>query len=287
MNNSLKIGIVAGLIAGLITGIVAFIQALIEFNLGIPYWALPPPPETPIIKIATTEIAINLIWGIIFGIIYSKAYDVIPGKGIRKGLVIGLFYYLVHWIRVTIFNLPYLEFGYAILNVTMGFTPLVVYGLVLGFLYEFLHSRFHISKKSVKIKEYSITRGIYLGAIAGFLGGIVAYIFLVITRAMLDIPVLLDIGWILSQIGTHTLIHMFWGIVFGAIYAKVYDLVPGKGITKGFYYGLIYLLITGLIVSTYSLAYGHIAWFIGYAFIDTPALIAYGLILGALYKPTK
>ena len=107
MDNSLKIGAISGLIAGSVAGVVSIFSALFNFSIGLPYFYLPPPPETSLTRIAIVELAITIIWGILAGVVYSRAYDIIPGKGVFKGLIFGLFCHLIMGIRTVSFLLPY------------------------------------------------------------------------------------------------------------------------------------------------------------------------------------
>jgi len=292
--NTLKIGIIAGLIAGLIYGIFLIITenilATIElaFFLSIHYLS----------KITTIEIIFGIIWSIIFGIIYSKAYHVIPGKAILKGLVFGLFLYFITHVRTAIWIIPYAYYYWAFLYVIQGIIPWISFGLVLGFLYESLHTIYEVPKEKKKIIQYNMKSGILPGGIAGFIGGIPAFISVVIgsilrLMTMLTpeyenwLDYLTDVPFLTSQFIVHSGMHMLWGVIFGAVFAKVYNLVPRKGKVKGLYYGLIILLITGMRYSIYTLAYGDIATFWQWILPEICAFITFGIVLGHLYKPTK
>jgi len=65
MTNSLKIGIVSGLIAGVIAGIVASISNTVANIIGLPN----PSNFVPTTNIPEIYVLMNVIWGIIFGII--------------------------------------------------------------------------------------------------------------------------------------------------------------------------------------------------------------------------
>ena len=249
-------------------------------------------------KITTIEIIFGIIWGIIFGIIYSKAYHVIPGKPILKGLVFGLFLYFITHIITAIWIIPYAYYYWAFLYVIQGIIPWISFGLVLGFLYESLHDKYNVPKEKKRIIQYNMKSGILPGAIAGFIGGIPAFVSVVIGnilnlmelspeyKTILDY--LVDIPFLSSQFVVHSGMHMLWGVIFGAVFAKVYYLVPRIGAVKGLYYGLIVLLITGMRYSIYTLAYGDIITFWQWVLPEICAFITFGLVLGLLYrKPPK
>ena len=138
--------------------------------------------------------------------------------------------------------------------------------------------------------------GIHPGAIAGFIGGVIAYFFAVFLPYIGLYPpgdpgYLTDINYMMSQFGTHVFIHLFWGVIFGAVFAKAYNIVPKKGIVKGFYYGLFIFFISAVQIATYFLAYGftfnNIFWIQGglsYVIFDIVVYPVYGVVLGHLYK---
>jgi hypothetical protein len=176
-------------------------------------------------------------------------------------------------------------------------------GLVLGILYEFLSDRYYPIKERKKIVTYDMSSGILPGAIAGFCGGMAASVIQIIGHATgywgvpsgesSQIISTTEFWW--SQAGTHTLINMIWGTIFGVFFAKVYNLVPGKKVLKGLYYGLIvYLIASFYPVAIWTLKYiSHGLW--------EPVLrsllsqstgfvqaIVFGIVLGLLYrKPPK
>ncbi|MFC1505837.1 hypothetical protein ACFLQ6_02080 [Thermoproteota archaeon] len=61
--------------------------------------------------------------------------------------------------------------------------------------------------------------------------------------------------WII-QTGPHIFINLIWSIIFGAIFARVYNVVPGKRIMKGLCYGLIIYLLDTFQTSMYSIPWG-------------------------------
>jgi len=290
MNTFLKIGIISGLVAGIVAGIMGIIASVILFDFWSAIWVVPNSTTISIFKIATVEFSLAIVWGVILGVIYSKTYNLIPGRGISKGLIYGLFCYLIVPIRDAGFSIVYLFYIGAISLIIWGFLIWLPYGLTIGFLYEILLKRYYATIKKRKIIEYDMRSGIHLGAIAGLIGGVVAFVAIFIFESKdywALVPSEIFNIVLISRLGTHTFIHMMWGIVFGAIFAKVYNLISGKGIMKGLYYGLIVLLITGIHTSFTYIARGNIPIGLAYLLVDVPALITFGLILGALYKPKK
>jgi len=293
MNNSLKIGIVAGLIAGIVAGLISVFIIFPLINQVGSHWFGFPLSEFPFMKVALTDIMNDIVWGIIFGIIYFKTYRVIPGKGISKGLVYGLFIILVLGIRFITHDLIYWNPQHIISYIIYYPISCIPFGLVLGFLYEYLHNRYSVPKKEPKIIEYSMMSGFYPGAIAGFMGGIASFIAqTTITVGVEKIywsNVVMDISFLISKLGGQIMWHMMWGAILGLIFPKVYNLVPGKGIIKGLIYSLIVqFLIFELLAVTYTMFLGYFIMAHTIFFSGISQSIIYGLVLGLLYrKPTK
>lgn len=284
MSNSLKIGAVSGLIAGLVSGIVILIFLNIGNVIGLPIpWVVTPPPFS---DIAFIHIVLGVIWGTILGIIYSKAKYVIPGRGVSKGLIFGMIIFLIYSIRTATFSAPYGFILAAASFVFIGFPTWIAYGLVLGVVYEFLLSRYYVSKEEPKIIEYDVKSGIQPGAIAGAIGGIVAFIsFIPVTALVWKLgPIGLEFSFLIAQAGTHIGLNTLWGAVFGAMFTKVYNLIPGKGIIKGLYYALTVFLITSFHSATYNAAYATFQHVISMSFVGFFQAVTFGLVLGYLYK---
>jgi hypothetical protein len=284
MNNILKIGIISGLIAGIVAGSihVSIIVPLI-FELGLPYWSLPPPPETPFMKIAMTEITFNMIWGIILGIIFSRIYDLIPGKGVSKGLIFGLAYYLIYSIKSTAFMAAYGNYPVAIGSLLL-IHP-IIYGLVLGILFK-------APKPKLKIIKHDIMSGLYTGIITTFVFSmtiiILYYIqtyFGAIIGLVKDYPdYLTDIGFIIAQFGSHAVINLFHFCIYGIFYARFYERIPGKDVLKGSIFGLVIFVITTWRFAVYWFSYGSLdmAIFCG---LTSPGLYIFiGLLFEGFYK---
>ena len=133
----MKNAIVAGLIAGIVGAIVA---------LTATYMTIPPEWQATVgfnastMKWFATQGGLNIIWGGVFGWIYSKLYDVIPGTGVTKGLyfALGLIWVISGLFPVTFFLLVYdppltqMAFGWGITS----FVVRIFFGSVLGYLYK-------------------------------------------------------------------------------------------------------------------------------------------------------
>ena len=214
---SWKIGAIAGLIAGIVLGFALEITSRINLSMGLlhPYW------QPIAINNLIVLIPLFGFWGIVLGIIYSRFYSIIPKKGIWKGIVYGLILYFIIGIRIITFDLAYGRIQGSLGNIYLHFINMFVYGLVLGFLYQFLSTRFRFSEKKIKIKEYDIIIGFVPAIIAGFMGGLAAGIMSVLLNSIGlynipegTVPFSFDF-WIylaIDQIG----INAIWGIFFWA-----------------------------------------------------------------------
>jgi hypothetical protein len=169
MANSWKIGAVSGLIAGLIAGIISVGILHVGFAGNWNPWAL---DFGNISTVTTLEITLTMIWGIILGVRYSKAHGVISDRVINKGLIFGLFCGLVFQIRNGSFAWVYANIDSGTMIGVMIYSLIVwiAFGLILASLY----GRWHKGEKQ-KIVTYDMKSGIHPGAIAGFIGGVIAY----------------------------------------------------------------------------------------------------------------
>lgn len=291
MTSSLKIGAVSGLVAGIVAAIVCEFSNQLANSLGLfaPYFR----------EINTGNMIINIpvfgFWGIILGIIYSKAHYVVPKKGILKAVIYGLFIWFIVKIRVETFELAWgrnLQVAGAIFY---GFLMWLSYGIVLGLLYEFLHSRHQLTEEKLKTPTYDMRGGILPGAIAGLAGGFATSVVAIAsTLGLIKYPegfVPFTLFW-LSESQALILLHMIWGAVFGAIFTRVYSLVPGEKVKKGLCYALIVFMITDVLIWTYVWPWAvshsalstanYVTWSL--LVLDGAQAIVFGLVLGALYK---
>jgi hypothetical protein len=292
MANSWKIGAVSGLIAGIVAGIIGAFMAIIYLYAGLPF-NLHASNIADIPTFVTITITLTIIWGIILGVIYSRAHEVISGKVINKGLLYGLFCALIFPIRDAFFLTSYFYID-SLTSITMVIYALMVwipFGLILAILY----GRWHKDEKQKTI-TYDMKSGVNPGAIAGFIGGVLAFFFdtfyvYIGLYPPADPGYFTDISLILGVFGTHVFIHLIYGVFFGAVFAKAYNIIPKKGIVKGFYYGLILFFISAFQITTWyvtiGLAFNDVfswIWGIVFTIFDIFVLPAYGLVLGWLYK---
>jgi len=300
MNNSLKIGIISGFIAGIVSAIVLqfFIDIALSLGLYDSWW------RENVLCISNIPILIPLLgfWGIIFGIIYSKVYDIIPKKGIWKGLIYGLFIWFITVFRIMTYVIPYGQYLNAAGEYFSYIFSAISFGLVLGILYEFLGSRYYPIKEKLKIMTYDMKSGILPGAIAGLVGGIGASFANVIGLAIIGFfkipgfPAAPTLDMWISQAGSHTVINLFWGTIFGVIFTRVYNLIPRKGVLKGIIYSLTIFLLNSFQLGIYWFGWGlndpsirEVAIFMGEwtIFVGFFNAFFFGLVLGLIYKPTK
>jgi hypothetical protein len=128
--------------------------------------------------------------------------------------------------------------------------------------------------------------GFGAGAIAGIFGGLVAFLFANISIVVGIFPVIT--GGMIYVLTNHMALNVIWGAIFGLVYAKFYDAIPGKSLVKGYIYGVIYWMATNAYPMSISQSYGIMAggWTdIGFILISYFANTSYGLVLGVLYKP--
>jgi hypothetical protein len=275
MSVSLRKVVIAGPIAGLIAGIVMVFIANTLPDLGLTYWYLESPDAAPLVNPAIFEIVSNIIWGIFFGIIFSKAYDLIPGKGVFKGLLFGLVIYAFFNIRFAIFNYSY-NLDLIAISVLLYIHP-IVYGLVLGVLYR-------VPEKKLEISKHSRMWGVYSGIFASILFsvGVITYYVLMTVLGMREQP--LDIEFVIFQQSAHIVINMFWYGIFGAFYAMFYDRIPGRNLMKGLYFGLIFWIITSFRIGVYLVSFGWFEWSLGWAAFAPELYMIWGLMLDAFYN---
>jgi hypothetical protein len=279
MDNSWKMGVVFGLAAGLVSGIVAYICHLIlpSFGLLYPYY-YEYFPGAPINNMALFYILLSLIWGPIYGVIFSKAYAAIPGKNMLKGVCYGLVIFLFWGVRDATFWVPYGAGQFVISMLFVTFFASVAYGIMIGILY----------RRDVElVGRFDFGKGFYVSTLAGLIGGAVGFLVAVPVNFWLSglVP---DAEAIMIQAVNHITINAFWGVVFGLVFTKVYDLVPGKGALKGLVFSLIIFLMESGHTSLYYYGEGNFGSVITNISIGGLRAVAFGLALGYLYrKPSE
>ena len=128
-----------------------------------------------------------------------------------------------------------------------------------------------------------------IGALSGLIAGIVAGIVASISNTVANIIGLPNpnaTGPMANIPETYILMNVIWGLIFGIFFTIVYDLIPGKNISKGFFYGMIIFLISNFRDSSYLWPYGAltISFILSWWFIGFFQSIAYGFILASLYR---
>ncbi len=289
MSSSWKIGAVSGLIAGLVAAIIGTVMLIVYLYAGLPL----NPHSVNMPKFFTIFILHTMFWSMILGVVYSRAHEVISDKLISKAVLFGLFCGLVYNIFDAVFLLAYsfIDSFHAIRIVIMGLIVWIPFGLILASLY----GRWYKGEKQ-KIITYDLKSGIHPGAIAGFICGILSY-FLAVFYPYIGVyqPLysgyLTDITFMLGQFGTHVLISMLWGTILGVLFAKAYNIIPKRGIVKGFYYGLILFFLSGVQLTMFFVVAGlvfndpsHVMWGIMWFIFYMLVYPLYGVILGRLYR---
>jgi hypothetical protein len=84
----------------------------------------------------SSQIFINMIWGIVMGMIYAKVYNLVPGNGVRKGLIFGMIFLLVASFRTSTYLFLWGDLDTAWQFIFIGFFNALFYGIFLGILYK-------------------------------------------------------------------------------------------------------------------------------------------------------
>jgi len=268
--------------AGIIAAIVSISLASIFIESGLQHWAIPPPPIPSMMNIATIIFTINIVWGIVLGIIYAQFYDLIPGKQVFKGIFYGLFLWLTHHVHIAFFAISYAP-DYVVADF-IAIVIWIVYGLILAIFFDFLYSKYCPSRRQLQIIRPDLRKGIHPGAIAALIGSIAIFIAEVLLWNPIDFPqYMTDVSFLISQFGTHAFINMVWGIGWGVLYVMFYDRIPGNRISKGIIFSMILYFILDIRWAIIWLYYGFINWFISFGngiFFH----LVYGLLIGILYR---
>lgn len=132
---------------------------------------------------------------------------------------------------------------------------------------------------------------IVVGAIAGVVVGIVAFIFAYIFYMVFR--VLEPLGgfeiWDPSLVMLFALANLslgiIWGIIFSLIYSRLSNSIPGKGVLKGIYFGLLIWVVKDVAAGSYTvLIRTDVTWGIGLIVGGFFMWIVYGPLLWYLYK---
>jgi len=134
----IKEGVIAGALAGIVGGIAGTIVVSALALVGLYGIKEPIPMEllpSPVI-LFSFMIMVGIVFGVVFGVIYAVLYSSIPGKGISKGLCFGFFLWIIKDVAGPVYMLGYQANFMAMNFVVVGIGILVVYGFVLGAIYE-------------------------------------------------------------------------------------------------------------------------------------------------------
>jgi hypothetical protein len=136
--------------------------------------------------------------------------------------------------------------------------------------------------------------GMVAGAIAGFVDNIASVLAMYLAEiiGLWDPKVTYDVSLWIDRFSSHLALNIIWGMFFGVIYAMIYDRIPSKGIKKGLIFGILfYWLLSCVRISSFLQSYGElwsgILWAKAFSWTGFFASIAFGLVLGYLYKPKK
>jgi hypothetical protein len=125
------------------------------------------------------------------------------------------------------------------------------------------------------------------GCGAGIIGAICSYLFILVFRIFEPIGGFEIWDFSLSMLYTLAQISlgMIWGIIFGIIYSRFYDSIPGKEVLKGVYFGLLIWVVKDVAAGSYTILIRmDVSWGIGLILIGFFMWIVYGPVLGYLYK---
>jgi hypothetical protein len=128
-------------------------------------------------------------------------------------------------------------------------------------------------------------RGLYAGLFAGVIAGIIPFLIYQIYSAVGILePKIYTIMFLVRQGIIHIGINTLWGVIFGIIFALIFDKIPGKGIVKGLWIGLVYFIFSIVRSTMFVISWGMVIW--GFAFILGVSLekFVYGILFVTLYK---
>ena len=135
-------------------------------------------------------------------------------------------------------------------------------------------------------------RGFYPGLIAGIIGGMGFFLY-VIFFPMSLIPDITSFDFWLNYCIYQVGLGGIFGGIFGIIYSKFYDRVPGNGALKGLVFGLIIFLLGNFALGTWQILIGLSAGNEKHLMVGIDLFEAfliwfiYGLVLGPLYERWK
>jgi len=134
----MKGGVLPGAFAGFLSGLGTFFTIFMFVFTGI--WEIFPRHLIDLgftLSLVGTQIMIHLIPEIYQGTIYPRVYNLVPGKGIIKGLCYGLIIiFLLVELRLAVLCIGFGIFNIALVAIVTGGIAAIIYGIVLGALYK-------------------------------------------------------------------------------------------------------------------------------------------------------
>jgi len=127
---------------------------------------------------------------------------------------------------------------------------------------------------------------IIAGAIAGVISGIFGATMVAVgySIGLYGIP----LAPMTVAVPVFILLTIIFGTVLGLIYGRFHSLILGNGLKKGLYFGLMIWFIKDIMAASYViLIMEQIAVGINLIVVGLYLWILYGLVLEALYKPSK
>lgn len=135
-----------------------------------------------------------------------------------------------------------------------------------------------------------LTASVIAGLIAGLFSAILGVagwsigLYGILEPPKIGVMVNFSMGWVM--------VTVIFCIAFGFIYEKIYHSLPGKGIKKGLYFGLMIWFIKDIAAGTFCIYGGTmipglwewVAVGVNLIVIGVYMWIIYGLVLGYLYK---
>ena len=136
-------------------------------------------------------------------------------------------------------------------------------------------------------------RGFYPGLVAGIIGGLGFFLYVIFFSLTAAIPDITSFDFWLNYFIYQVGLSGIFGSILGIIYSKFYDRVPGNGAWKGLVFGLIIFLLGNFAYGTLHILIGlsagneiHLKEGVDYfeAFL---IWFIFGLVLGPLYERWK
>ena len=128
-------------------------------------------------------------------------------------------------------------------------------------------------------------KGAIAGVISGVIVGIISFfIYIIYSSVGILETKIFTIMFLVRQATIHLGFNVLWGLLFGIIFALIFDRIPGKGIVKGLWIGLIYSILSIIRPALFLTAYGLVIWGLAYMVGLSLAAFVYGILFVKLYK---